>query len=190
MTCTTLSTTDSPLFNSNQTAIAPAVNNPGNQTDDITVPVNLQLTATGGAPPVTWTATGLPPGLSIVPSSGTFTSGGETGTVSCDGPVRGIVPTGPGTLGVEGRYGTKDPDTCFGGEGDGRFSFTFPTATGVGNRSNVFTFSFSLIGLSRSGFSGDGFGGSFDDVEPQDGNCVVRPVTKIVVKGHGTITRQ
>jgi len=116
--------------------------------------------------------------------------GGETGTVSCDGPVRGIVPTGPGTLGVEGRYGTKDPDTCFGGEGEGRFSFTFPTATGVGKRSNVFTFSFSLVGLSGSGFSGEGFGGGFDDVEPEDGDCVVHPVTKLVVKGHGTITSQ
>src|SRR4051794_23774214 len=52
----------------------------------------------------------LGPGLSVVPSTGTFSSGGETGTVTCDGPVRGIVPTGPGTLGVEGRYGTKDPD--------------------------------------------------------------------------------
>src|SRR5581483_3829717 len=72
----------------------------------------------------TFTSTiALAPGLSVVPSSGTFTSGGETGTVSCDGPVRGIVPTGPGTLGVEGRYGTRDPDTCFGGEGEGRFSF-------------------------------------------------------------------
>ena len=110
--------------------------------------------------------------------------------MSCDGPVRGIVPTGPGTLGVEGRYGTKDPDTCFGGEGEGRFSFTFPTATGVGKRSNVFTFSFSLVGLSGSGFSGEGFGGGFDDVEPEDGDCVVHPVTKLVVKGHGTITRQ
>lgn len=110
--------------------------------------------------------------------------------MSCDGPVRGIVPTGPGTLGVEGRYGTKRPDTCFGGEGEGRFSFTFPTATGVGKRSNVFTFSFSLVGLSRSGFSGDGFGGGFDDVEPQEGDCVVHPITKLVVKGHGTITRQ
>jgi prepilin-type N-terminal cleavage/methylation domain-containing protein len=72
-------TTDAPLFNSNQTAIAPAVNNPGNQTDDVTWPVNLQLTATGGAPPVSWTATGLPPGLSIVPTglvSGTPTSTG------------------------------------------------------------------------------------------------------------------
>src|SRR2546423_11350770 len=68
----------------------------------------------------------LTPGLSVVPSSGTFTSGGETGTVSCDGPVRGIVPTRRGTLGVEGRYGTKHPDTCFGGGGRGRLSFTLP----------------------------------------------------------------
>jgi hypothetical protein len=138
------------------------------------------------------TTIALTPGLSTVPSSGTFNSGGETGQVTCDGPVRGIVPTGPGTLGVVGHYGTKDPDTCFGGEGDGRFSFTFPTATGVGKRSNVFTFSFSVIGLpgSGSGFKGDGFGGGFDDVEPQDGDCLVHPVTKLVVKGHGTITRQ
>jgi hypothetical protein len=132
----------------------------------------------------------LQPGLSVVPSTGTFSSGGETGTVSCDGPVRGIVPTGPGTLGVDGRYGTKDPDTCFAGEGDGRFHFTFPTATGQGKRSNVFTFSFSPIGLSRSGFTGDGFGGAFDEVRPEEGDCVVHPVTKILVKGHGTIERQ
>ena len=132
----------------------------------------------------------LAPGFSVVPSSGTFTSGGETGTVSCDGPVRGIIPTGPGTLGVEGRYGTKDPSTCFSGQGEGRFFFTFPTATGFGKRSNVFTFSYSLVGLSPSGFTGDGFGGGFDDVEPQEGDCVVHPVTKLLVKGHGTITRQ
>jgi hypothetical protein len=132
----------------------------------------------------------LQPGFSVVPSTGTFSSGGQTGTVTCDGPVRGIVPTGPGMLGVEGRYGTKDPDTCFGGEGEGRFSFTFPTATGPGRRSNVFTFTFSLIGLSPSGFSGDGFGGGFDDVQPEEGDCLIHPVTKILVKGHGTIERQ
>jgi hypothetical protein len=135
-------------------------------------------------------AISLQPGLAVVPSSGVFTSGGETGTVSCDGPVRGIVPTGPGTLGVEGRYGTKDPDTCFTGEGEGRFSFTFPTAAGPGKRSNVFTFSFSLVGLSGSNFSGDGFGGGFDEVRPEEGDCLVRPVTRIIVKGHGTIERQ
>src|SRR5437762_9548193 len=113
--------------------------------------------AAGSATHCTFTSTiTLTPGLSVVPSAGTFSSGGETGTVSCDGPVRGIVPTGPGTLGVEGRYGTKDPSTCFGGGGEGRFSFTFPTATGVGKRSNTFSFSYSVVGPSGSGFSGDG----------------------------------
>src|SRR5438132_10728753 len=80
----------------------------------------------------------LSPGLSVKPSSGSFTSKGENGTVECDGPVRGVHPSGPGTLGVMGQYGTKDPDTCFAGEGEGRFSFTFPTAQGPGKRSNVF----------------------------------------------------
>jgi hypothetical protein len=155
--------------------------------------LGLPLPAAGAESKTTCTFTSaiaLQPGLSVVPSVGTFTSGGETGTVTCDGPVRGIVPTGPGSLGVEGRYGTKDPDTCFTGEGDGRFSFTFPTAAGAGKRSNVFTFSFSLIGVSGSGFSGDGFGGGFDDVEPEEGDCLVHPVTRIIIKGHGTIERQ
>jgi hypothetical protein len=132
----------------------------------------------------------LSPGLSVVPSSGSFTSDGENGTVECDGPVRGLQPVGPGTLGVFGRYGTKDPDTCFAGEGEGRFSFTFPTAQGTGKRSNVFTFSFSLVGAPSGGFEGDGFDGSFDDVRPEEGDCFVHPVTKVAIRGHGTITRQ
>src|SRR5207245_2369082 len=34
----------------------------------------------------------LSPGLSRTPNSGTFTSGGETGTISCDGAVNGEQP--------------------------------------------------------------------------------------------------
>jgi len=64
------------------------------------------------------TEVNLSPGLSVKPSSGTFASDGESGRVECDGPVRGIHPSGPGTLGVMGKYGTKDPDTCFAGEGE------------------------------------------------------------------------
>lgn len=128
----------------------------------------------------------LTPGLSIVPSSGTFSSGGETGTVECDGVVRGLRPTGPGTLGVDGEYGTADPDTCLAGEGEGRFSFTFPTADGPGKRSNVFSFSFGLIG-GPGAFEGKGFSGSFE-VRPVEGNCFVTPVTRISIRGEGTIT--
>jgi hypothetical protein len=33
-------------------------------------------------------------------------------------------------------------------------------------------------------------GGGSGRGPPQDGDCLVQPVTKIIVKGHGTITRQ
>jgi hypothetical protein len=38
---------------------------PGNQSGEVTVPVSLQVQATGGEPPYLWSATGLPPGLSM-----------------------------------------------------------------------------------------------------------------------------
>jgi Putative Ig domain len=46
------------------------VNNPGNQTGTVGTAVSLQMSASGGAPPYTWLATGLPAGLSINSSSG------------------------------------------------------------------------------------------------------------------------
>src|SRR5712664_2797031 len=48
-------------------------NNPGSQTGTVGTAVSLQLSASGGTPPFTWTATGLPTGLSI--SSGGLISG-------------------------------------------------------------------------------------------------------------------
>lgn len=52
------------------------------------------------------------PGVSTNPSSGTIATNGETGTAARDGPVNGNRPTGTGTSGYEGRYGTKGPDSC------------------------------------------------------------------------------
>jgi hypothetical protein len=49
------------------------VNNPGNQTTTVGTAVSLQLSATGGTAPYTWSATGLPPGLSIGSSTGKIT---------------------------------------------------------------------------------------------------------------------
>jgi subtilisin family serine protease len=48
----------------------PVVNNPGNQTSTVGNAVSLQMSASGGTPPYTWSATGLPPGLSINASTG------------------------------------------------------------------------------------------------------------------------
>ena len=72
---------DSPLFNSNQTAQPPVVNNPGNQTDEKSAAVSLTLTATGGAPPVSWKSLTLPPGLTLDPNTGVVTGApSATGT--------------------------------------------------------------------------------------------------------------
>src|SRR5258706_9801284 len=47
----------------------------------------------------------LSPGLSRSPSSGTFTTKGESGTLDCQGDVGGGQPaTGRGTFGADGRY--------------------------------------------------------------------------------------
>ncbi|MEV4318777.1 M4 family metallopeptidase [Actinocrispum sp. NPDC049592] len=52
------------------------VTNPGNQSSTVGTPVSLTLQATGGTAPYTWTASGLPAGLSI--SSGGVISGTPT----------------------------------------------------------------------------------------------------------------
>jgi prepilin-type N-terminal cleavage/methylation domain-containing protein len=91
-----------PVFNANQNAVAPTVNNPGNQTGQAGVVVSQQVTASGGASPMTWTASGLPTGLSI------STSGLISGT-----------PTATGTFSVVVRV-----TDGFGLFGDAAFSWT------------------------------------------------------------------
>jgi hypothetical protein len=50
------------------------VTNPGNQSNYINAPINpLSSSETNGIAPVSWSATGLPDGLTIDPSSGTIT---------------------------------------------------------------------------------------------------------------------
>jgi hypothetical protein len=57
----------------NGTSTTVTVNNPGSQSTLVGTAVSLTLTATGGTAPYTWTASGLPTGLSI--SSGGVISG-------------------------------------------------------------------------------------------------------------------
>jgi hypothetical protein len=126
----------------------------------------------------------LSPGLSVQPSTGTFTTP-TLGTLECHGPVNGKDPTGPGTVGEQGRYGTKDPDTCQGGgEGDGVFAMTIPVSGGVEKFSAAFTFTYGELstrgGIVAGKFQGDGISGTFE-VTPTEGDCVVRPITKIHV---------
>jgi hypothetical protein len=49
---------------------SPTVTNPGNKTGTVGVATSLTMSASGGTPPYTWSATGLPAGLSINSSTG------------------------------------------------------------------------------------------------------------------------
>jgi len=54
----------------------------------------------------------------------------ETGTITCNGPVNGKQPTGPGKFGVDGRYGTKGGATCQRGGALGVIAFTIRPRAG------------------------------------------------------------
>jgi len=132
----------------------------------------------------------ISPGLSSSPSSGTVTSNGETGTITCNGPVNGKQPTGPGTFGVDARYGTKRGATCqSGGEGDGVLAFTIPTSSGAEHVTSHFTYTFGGLqnGVLFAQYDGDRMSGT-TEVTPQDGDCAARPMTKAHTKGKGTLS--
>jgi hypothetical protein len=72
------------------------VTNPGSQTNTVgTVISPLQLTASGGTAPYTWTATGLPPGLTI------STAGSITGTPTTSGTYS-VTVTATDSVGATG----------------------------------------------------------------------------------------
>ncbi|WP_166659124.1 putative Ig domain-containing protein [Labedaea rhizosphaerae] len=90
-TAVTVTATDSAgksgtaTFNWTVTAVGqPAITNPGNQTGTVGQAVNLPIKATGGTTPYSFSASGLPAGLSIDSSSGTIsgtpTTAGQSAT--------------------------------------------------------------------------------------------------------------
>jgi hypothetical protein len=132
----------------------------------------------------------LSPGFSMAPGAGTRQ--GE-GTITCDGPVNGKEPTGPGTFTDDGRYGTKDPDGCVSGsEGDGTDTFEIPTADGMVKIESYFTY--VLKGPSTKGallsaeFEGTRYTGNIE-LTPVEGDCVTAPVTKLKGFGEGILHR-
>lgn len=60
----------------------PSVTNPGNQTTAVGQSVDLQVQATGGTTPYTWSASGLPAGLSMAASTGRITGSPTTAGTS------------------------------------------------------------------------------------------------------------
>jgi hypothetical protein len=124
----------------------------------------------------------LAPGLSIEPNSGTFTSHGERGQITCE--------AGSGSFGAEGRYGTADPDACFAsGEGTAIQSWTIQVGADRRHETNSITFTYGVLaagGVVSGEFQGPRFSGTFE-VTPTKGDCVTAPITEVSLNGKGTM---
>lgn len=125
------------------------------------------------------------PGLSMTPSSGTYTSNGDTGTMTCEGSVAGRTFTGEGTRGEAGRYGIGKPNTCADLDGIGKhtWSSTMPTDRGplkLGGPVDVAYGFFQGGGIVGGTIEGKSMYGEFT-VIPLHGDCVTTPLTKVFV---------
>jgi len=131
----------------------------------------------------------LSPGLSNWGSTGTWTSNGQTGTISCTGKANGYDVAGRGTFGGHGRYGTKDPDTCRGGEADGPQFLSIPTSGGTQDITNEHFATYGPLqggGVVGGEFTGPRFSGTFE-ARPIEGDCVSAPLTKVRFSVRGTL---
>ena len=105
------------------------------------------------------------PPMTMKPASLTYSTRGETGTITCNGKIMGHRPTGPGTIGFEARMGPTTPVTCTsGGVGDYVGFFTFPI--GGGRKVHGVDYGNFAFGLKDGKFGGtykgSTFAGTFD----------------------------
>jgi hypothetical protein len=128
------------------------------------------------------------PGVSLVPSSGTLTTGGETGTINCEGEINGQRVIAGGPFSFDGRYGsgllgTGLGDTCLGGSGTGTYRATVQTMGGPVRFSEAVSFTYTSTGLMTGGqgeVRGPNTIGTFG-FRPTAGDCVGAPVTQFTV---------
>lgn len=118
------------------------------------------------------------PGLSREGSSGVVDSHGLTGTLNCGGKQ--------GTIGFQGGYGTKDPDTCTeGGEGTAVFTWVLD-----GREDSAYvTYEYGalkggVLGVTLKGQRLNGEG----QVTPTEGDCATAPMTKGKAVGKLSLT--
>ena len=126
------------------------------------------------------------PGLGMTPSSGEFSSRGETGTINCVGKIFGHTVTGPGTFGFEG---TLTNSSCLYHEGSGTAFFTVPTDAGPVHVSGggFYNVALGILGIDHATHDGGlVFDGSYV-LFPVKGNCITEPVTEAHVLMSGYV---
>jgi prepilin-type N-terminal cleavage/methylation domain-containing protein len=119
-TCSFVSSTlisdgsDEPVFNLNQTATSPAVSPPASRTGEVGLAADVTVIATGGTAPLTWSASGLPGGLTMSSSgriTGTLTTAGNFTVIARVVDGFGLTSTGTFTWAVAPPPAVTTPGT-------------------------------------------------------------------------------
>jgi hypothetical protein len=128
----------------------------------------------------------LDPGVSMTPSSGTFHSHGQDGSLTCTGAVDGRQPVAGGKGGADGKYGVEAPNSCYQLTGKAEFTLSATLPTEHGAIDFIDHVKGEYGPLEGSWF----FGGSFRGPKsygtfrftPVNSDCVVRPVKTLFVQ--------
>ena len=125
----------------------------------------------------------ISPGLSLIPSSPTFVSDGDAGTIDCFGFVAGKQVTGKGTLAAGGVLGLFTGAVCTHGIGGGAFSITVPTEDGPKTVTGDYTFSWAGLVGELTGSTGSGT----LKFTPVEGHCLSQPITRASIHVSGLL---
>jgi hypothetical protein len=142
----------------------------------------------------------LSPGLSMTPSSGEFgtyvTAANGTrqqvpGTLACQGFSKGVQITGPGTITINGTYGTgalsflQGGDTCTERSGSAHVRARIPTTAGIQKLRGTA----QIATVAATGFGSGELSGEVRTLTPfqfkadEGQDCVTVPVTGLSVTG-------
>ncbi|MCA1699730.1 MAG: hypothetical protein LC790_12835 [Actinobacteria bacterium] len=127
----------------------------------------------------------ISPGFSTAPSSGTQTTNGETGTVTCVGKIAGRRITGIGSIGYDSTY---TAGTCASETASGTVRATIPTAAGDQHLVGALTVQRTALAIRAQvkfgGFQYTGIGVAI----PIEGNCFLTPLRRALIVLTGTLS--
>ena len=127
----------------------------------------------------------ITPGLSITPSSGTQTTGGQSGTIACIGKIARRRITGIGSVGYDSTY---TAGTCASETSTGTVRGTIPTAAGDRHLVGALTVQrTALIIRAEVQFDGIRYSGIGPAI-PLLGNCILTPLQRVLIVLTGTLS--
>lgn len=121
--------------------------------------------------------------LSLTPSAGRVTSEGHTGTVRCNGEIRGRRVSGPGTAAIDyERWGT-----CAAHTGQGDVEWRIPTEAGLELLVGDLSVRRLAVGVLAAADFRDARADFAGALYPLEGDCVLTPLSRVGVIVTGSL---